>query len=128
MPNPVTAALMKNISDAELHDFISRWDDLEALIIQIYRGNEVTPLEKAQFSKLNKELRVQYSRWREALAPYWNQSRIKDQVGLNDPFSYLLNKSSAVEYIGDWDAMKHLPAAREALNNFLLSLIEEQTS
>jgi len=60
------------------------------------------------------------------LAPFWRKAKIKGEVVIKDPFLSLIDKQSAKEFVENWEAMKTLPAAREALNEMLMARIEEK--
>jgi hypothetical protein len=54
--------------------------------------------------------------------PFWRVANIAGEPATEDPFVYLIAKSNATEFVGDWRAKQSLPAAREALNEYLISL------
>lgn len=123
MVNPVTQAILTRIKDRHLIQFVSDWDELESLVVQVFRRKMVTDSEEETYFRLRKRLSNAYPNWEVALQPYWQQSRIKGQKEVSDPFLRLLTPNRAADFVGDWEAMKNLPAAREALNNYLLSRI-----
>jgi hypothetical protein len=45
-----------------------------------------------------------------------------------DPFLAILAAKDASDFAGDWGALQTLPAAREALNKLLLSIIGRSES
>jgi hypothetical protein len=121
MPNPVTQAIIKQVNDPDLLAFVDHWDTLEEIVITAFKNKSVAAVDSLEFSQLQAWLSANYPRWQDLLEPFWRQSRIKGQAGLDDPFLYLLSLQEAGQLVGNWSAMKYLPAAREALNNFLLS-------
>lgn len=124
MPNPVTQAILKNIDDPKLAGFIATWDALEELVISVYRSRAVEPAANQEFARLRSQLIHIYPEWQGELEPFWRKSRIKDRTTIDDPFTVVLQVTEAVALIGNWTVMKHLPAAREALNQLLLSRAE----
>lgn len=125
MPNPVTQSIVRNIHDARVLHFVNLWDQLEEVVIQVFRSKQSTPQQAEIYLRVRSDLLELYPDWQPALAPYWQQSRVKGQDNLQDPYEMLLAHSTAAEFIGDWQALKHLPPAREALNNYLLSIVEQ---
>lgn len=126
MPNPVTQSIARNIQDARVLQFISLWDAFEELVIAVFRSKQCSPEQAGRYRQVHQELVQLYPSWQSALAPYWRQSRVKGQQDLQDPYQRLLSHADAAEFIGDWAALKHLPPAREALNNYLLSIVPPQ--
>jgi hypothetical protein len=124
MANPVTQAILKNIADPPLVEFVSQWDALEELVISVFRSKSASSADRQEFLEQRAWLRAHYPAWQEFVAPFWRQSRIKDQEGIEDPFLFVLQVEEAAGLVGNWQVMRHLPAAREALNQFLLSRIE----
>lgn len=126
MPNPVTFQLISQIQDPDLQIFVRDWDELEALVITMYREKTVDQNLESRYQILRSRLKSQYPIWQHALENYWQSSRIKGQIIITDPFIRLLSVEHAQDFIGDWEAVQHLPAAREALNNYLLFRIANQ--
>jgi hypothetical protein len=61
-----------------------------------------------------------HSRWADVLERHWREVLI-DRIPLrSSPFEDVLAVSEAAGVIGNWDLMRTLPAAREALNGLLL--------
>jgi hypothetical protein len=123
MGNPVTQAILKKIDDPELIQFVTAWDELERLVVGVFRRKAASTSEKEMYTRLQQSLMAAYPHWQPALQTYWQHSRIKGGQAMSDPFLRLLSTRQAEDFIGDWEAMKFLPAAREALNNYLLSWV-----
>lgn len=123
--NPSTAALLKSISDPHIAEFVSLWDELEHLIISVYRAKRVEPNEAARFSELVAVIRQKIGPLQGPLKPYWQATRVKGNLLEEDPFEFLLSLPGAETILDNWTAMQLLPAAREALNLYLLALIEK---
>lgn len=118
--NPFTRAILKQIEDPTLQEFVSYWDALELLVIRVFRAKAASQEDEVEYSQLRSWLYRNYGRWKEALLPYWQQARIAGQPSGQDPFLYLLSENSASWFSANWTAMQHLPAAREALNQYLI--------
>lgn len=118
--NIVTRALLKNNRNRRLKGFIARWDALEALVIRIYRAGQASPSDEHEYHDLRAWLEREYRRWEPDLSLYWRRARVAGQQTGQDPFKALLASSSANDFTHNWGAMQTLPAAREALNQFLL--------
>jgi hypothetical protein len=124
MPNPVTQSIVQQIQDPQVVQFVQMWDQFEELVIQVFRSKQASPEAAETYRQVRQDLLLLYPSWQPALAPHWQQSRVKGQASLQDPFTRLLAYQAAADFIGDWPALKHLPPAREALNNYLLSIVE----
>jgi hypothetical protein len=120
--NIVTQALAKRSRDRRLKDFIARWDSLEALAIRVYRLGEASPQDEAEYYQLRSWLNREYPRWQALLDSYWRQASLAGEPARMDPFAYLLGVPQAAGFANNWSALQTLPAAREAINQYLLSL------
>ena len=122
--NPFTRFLrsQRRITPADLEAFIERWDRLESLIINVYRAGVVDAETERVYADLRAWLAEHYRDWAASLAPFWRASREGGAAPASDPFSRLLAPASAAWFIDNRPAMQALPAAREALNRYLLSL------
>ena len=90
------------------------------LVVHVYR-EKMTPEEAAgEYAAVWPWLRVEYGRWQPALEPHWRATRAAGAPTQTDPFLLLLALESPAAICGDWPAMQHLPAAREAINRYLL--------
>jgi hypothetical protein len=118
--NPFTRAILRQIGDPELGDFVAHWDALEALVIRVYRAKAASQADQAEYRQLRAWLWRYYPRWQATLEPYWRQARVAGQPAGHDPFLFLLPEDAPAWFVGNWAAMQHLPAAREALNLFLI--------
>lgn len=122
--NPFSRALLRRLptdaSSAERAAFVARWDALEALVIAVYRECEATDDDEAAYTALRGWFAAAYPRVASALAPQWSGTRAGGRAVAEDPFTALFDRPSAAAFVGDWDAMQRLPAAREAVNRWLL--------
>jgi hypothetical protein len=121
--NPVTQSLLREITDPKLHDFVKDWDQLDLLVVEIYKQKSLSFEQQEAFFELQERLRISYPAWQTELAHFWPHTRIKGELVTSDPFVALIEKQSAKEFVENWDAMKTLPAAREAINQMLLARI-----
>lgn len=124
--NIVTQKLVKQVNNQSLKEFVSHWDSLEGLVVNVYRTNYATAGDEAEYQHLRSWLVRHYPDWQEALQPHWQGTRISGEVVGEDPFKKLLAFESASDITGSWGAMRILPAAREALNSLLLLIIAEE--
>ncbi|MCW5873653.1 MAG: hypothetical protein KIS88_03295 [Anaerolineales bacterium] len=124
--NPVTQSLLKQLNNPEMDAFAADWDAVTELVIEIYQQKSLTVEQQARFFEAQERLQAAYPPLAAELEPYWRVARIKGELVVGDPFLAVLGKASAKEFVENWDAMRTLPAAREALNMLLMRKIEEQ--
>ncbi|MCL4263643.1 MAG: hypothetical protein KJ069_10530 [Anaerolineae bacterium] len=117
--NPFTKFLRQWSADDDFDAFVACWDRLERLTIQVYREKVTVEGAEPEFAEVWPWLREQYGRWQPTLEHFWRQTTAAGAPTQTDPFLLLLEKQSAVAIPGDWRAMQHLPAAREALNQYI---------
>lgn len=122
--NPVTQSLLKQLNDPQLDAFATDWDALTELVIEIYQQKSLTFAQQQRFFELQERLRPGYGGLAAELEPHWRTARIKGELVVGDPFLAVIEKASAKEFVENWDAMRTLPAAREALNMMLMARIE----
>ncbi len=120
--NPFTQAILKRKKDRRMSEFVRHWDALEALVIRVYKAGGALQEDENEHSQVHAWLQEDYPRWHAELEPYWRAARIAGEPASEDPFAYLIARSSAAEFVGDWRAMQSLPAAREAVNEYLIHL------
>ena len=119
--NPFSRFLSQWSKDRALQEFVEQWDALEAIVVRVYR-EKMRPAEaEAEFRRVWPWLREQYGRWEEPLRPFWQQTKAAGKPTRTDPFRLLLAFEHPADIRDDWNAMQHLPAAREALNQFVIS-------
>lgn len=126
--NPVTRALLKQLGDGELNKFAEDWDTLEVLIVEIYKQKSLSFDQQEEFFQLQERLQARYAPLQDDLGLFWPKTRVRGESVTTDPFAALLSKQAAQEFVGNWDAMRTLPAAREALNLMLMARIEKKES
>lgn len=122
--NPVSRALLDRLAPGAAHAeraaFVARWDRVEALVIGVYRAGGAEPEDEASFAELARWFAGAYPRHAGAIEPHWRAARVGGDAVTEDPFAALLARPTAAAFAGDWDAMRRLPAAREAVNRWLL--------
>jgi hypothetical protein len=124
--NPVTRALTQQLDDPHWTQFASYWDQLEDLIIRVFREKVAPPHVVAKHRRVRAWLEGNYPEREAALRRFWSGVRIGGESAKQDPFAWLIDTTSAEGFVGNWTAMQTLPAAREALNRLLLYLIENK--
>lgn len=124
--NPVTRTLLDKIDDPALEAFVAGWDNLEALVIDVFKSNVLSEEQQLAYLALQAHLSRAYAGWQQELAPFWHAARVNDLPVEQDPFLSLLEPAAAGEFLGNWAALQILPAAREALNEMLMARIRRQ--
>lgn len=119
--NPFTNFLRQWSADDDFDTFVTYWDRLERLTIRVYRQKLTVDAAESEFAEVWPWLRQRYGRWQPYLETFWQKSTAAGQPTQTDPFLLLLEKPSPAAILDDWQAMQHLPAAREALNQYILS-------
>lgn len=122
--NPYTRSLLERIDAPDLRSWVESWDQLESLVIEVYRMEAAGPDDEREFRHLRSELRAEYGRWKPGLETHWQGLEAGGEVLDSDPFWALLEPEGVGAFVGNWKAMQTLPAAREALNNYLIEHIE----
>ena len=118
--NPFTKYLSQWSNDDGFLSFVEHWDRLERLVIAIYRGKTALDAAEREFQLVWPWLRSKYSAWEDILQPYWQATRAAGDQTHTDPFILLLSIDGPNAIPGDWRIMQHLPAAREAINRYLV--------
>ena len=126
--NPVTLALLKQVGDPQLDEFARDWEDLESLVVEIYQQNSVAFEQQQDFYQLRERLRQSYALLHEELDLFWPQTKIRGESVTTDPFIVVIGMEAAKGFLRNWDAMRTLPAAREALNHMLMARIERKAT
>ncbi|MCO5186398.1 MAG: hypothetical protein M9918_24935 [Anaerolineae bacterium] len=119
--NPFTQFLAQFLPSHDLDVFVAYWDQLEALIIRVYKTQRVSSDDERLYVSVRAQLQKGYARWQKQLDPFWRAALVNGSSAERDPFVYLFSAESAAAFIGDWTAMQQLPAAREALNRFIVA-------
>lgn len=122
--NPFTQSLLQRITNPALVEFVTRWDELEFLVIRVFKGSAASGSDEQKYCELRAWLEQAYPLWERDLEPYWRAAKIGGEPAAGDPFRVLLQVQEAADIVGNWRAMQTLPAAREALNHFLLDQIQ----
>jgi len=118
--NPFSRFLGQWSQNRPFTGFVARWDELESITVRVYR-QKMTPAEaRPAFEQVWPWLRQHYPQWEAGLRPYWQQTKAAGQPTQTDPFALLLAFDQPEAILDNWTAMQHLPAAREAINHYLL--------
>jgi hypothetical protein len=117
MPNPFTRFINRSNPGSDLARFIAAWDDLEELLIAVYRRGRPEAPESLRWETLRSDLRKLYPSVRTVLAPHWPAHSPDDP----DPVLAALELGSLDEMPGNLALLKTLPNIREAINRSLLS-------
>jgi hypothetical protein len=115
---------MKQIEDPGLRAFVDAWDELEVMMVAVYKAGGADRSQQAEFADIGARLAASYPEWQALLEDHWRTTTIKGQPLEADPFQALMDLEEAVAIVDNWAAMQTLPAAREALNNMLVERIE----
>lgn len=119
--NPFTRFLMQWSQNAPLEALVERWDVLEALVIRVYKNKVATAVDEEQYQQAKIWLEANYDQFAPQLKPYWQPTKVGGSTDHGDPFCVLFAPDTAVEFVNNWRAMQHLPAAREALNQLIVA-------
>jgi hypothetical protein len=123
--NPFTRFLLQWSADVPLGEFVARWDVLERVVVRVYKGKGPTAVDETEYQEARSWLKQHYPQFAPALRPYWQATKVGGSYEHEDPFALLLGVDTAVGFQQNWTAMQHLPAAREALNQFILTQTPE---
>lgn len=126
MSNPFTRFLTQWSADGRFQQFVAYWDALERVVVQVYRQKMSVAEAQPEYARVWPWLRTQYGEWADVLRPFWQQTKVAGAPTVTDPFQLLLDIPHPQAILGDWRAMQHLPAAREALNQYILSRSQEE--
>ncbi len=119
--NPFSKFLRQWSKNSDLEAFVSYWDRLEFVMVQVHRRKTAVSDAEAEFAEVWGWLRQHYGEWEGELRPFWQQIKAASELTKTDPFQMLLDIQTPTNILGNWIAMQHLPASREALNQFTLS-------
>lgn len=118
--NPFSQYLRQFAGDRAFDDFVSQWDILESVVVRVYRGKVTAEAVQPDYDGAWTWLREAYPGFEPSLRPYWQATRAAGEPTRMDPFQLLLDLPSPQAIEGNWTIMQHLPAAREAINRFLV--------
>jgi hypothetical protein len=118
--NPFSKYLRQFYSDRDFDAFVAKWDVLEAVVVGVYREKLTLAAAQPDYETVWPWLRGVYPQWEPVLRPYWKQTSAAGEPTRVDPFQLLLDLPALEAIAGNWTAMQHLPAAREAINRYLL--------
>lgn len=119
--NPFTRFLNQWSPNRSFDQFITHWDVLEKVLVQVYRKKMMLLEAEPAFDESWSWLRKNYQRWEGELRPYWQKTQTAGQPTQTDPFQLLIDLPNPAAIPDNWMAMQHLASAREALNQYVLS-------
>jgi len=117
MPNPFTRFINRSDPGSDLAQFVAAWDELEELLIAVYRRGIPEPGEADRLETLRAQLRTIYPAVETLLATHRPTQSGDD----HDPVLAVLTLESLAEMPGNLALLKKLPNIREAINRSLLS-------
>lgn len=117
--NLFTRFLSRNNSDDALINLVAHWDQLEILVITVFKSKQVTAEDRTVYTAVHHWLVDNYPRWEDALEPLWKETLVGGEVAPEDPFRRIFRAEQADDFLEDWVAMQNLAAAREALNRLV---------
>mgnify|MGYP007118525810 FL=1 len=124
MSNPFTSFLRQWNRRPDLDEFVRHWDVLERVMVDVHRRKMAPAEAQPEFVRVWGWLGQNYGDWREVLRPFWQQTKAGGVPTQTDPFQLIINIPNPQAIVDNWRAMQHLPAAREALNHYILSQVE----
>jgi hypothetical protein len=119
--NPYSAALVDRLAPGlvAVRAFVAHWDALESLVVDVYRAGRAGRAEEHAWRALSGWLTRHYPEHAAGLAVHWRPAL---GASAGDPFLALLALPGAERFVDNRSALELLPAAREALNRWLLAL------
>jgi hypothetical protein len=120
MSNPVTRAITRALRSRQLRAFVEHCDQLEALVLAVYRAKAASSADHVRYAEIKRWFDTYYGMLAPQLEAHWRASRIGQAAVEHDPFRMLTSHADAAAFVDNWHALQTLPAAREALNTFLL--------
>lgn len=120
--NPFTRFLKQwGQNEPNLTQFIEHWDQLEALAIRVYKAGGATSADELAYTNIKAFMDTNYEPFQDGLKPFWITTEVGGTIDHADPFRFLFQYPDANGFVDNWAALQHLPAAREALNGFLVA-------
>lgn len=111
---------MQGRGPKSLQRFVSDWGELESLCIATFKAERFSAQDAQSWSVLRKRITRAYGKFEHDLRPYWAAVKVEGQIVQEDPFRRILSVEALSDVVGNWSLMQQLPAAREALNHFIL--------
>jgi hypothetical protein len=116
MTNPFTRFINQSDPGSAFARFIDGWDEVEALLIAVYRRGGVEPGESEHWDELKSALIPVYPAVRSLLAPAAGDR----SETTPDPVLTVLKLETLEDMSGNRRILKLLPDVREAINRGLL--------
>ncbi len=118
--NLFTKYLARSRKNRPLQAFINHWDQLEILVITIFKSQENSADDEAVYAETRAWLLKNYPRWESDLEPLWRQTLVGGKLAPEDPFRRVFRAERSADFLEDWVALQNLAAAREALNRLIV--------
>ena len=116
MGNPFTRFLNQSNPDEAFKRFTADWDDLEGLLIDVFRSAAASAEDHARWREITGRLAVSLPRAAEKLSPYRTETGDR---GI-EVFEDILSLRSVAEIVGNRATLQKLPDAREIINRSIL--------
>ncbi len=118
--NLFTNYLKQRNQNKQLAEFIAHWDQLEVMVITVFKSGEATEQDEQLYGDLRRWLGINYPQWQQQLAEIWPDVLVGGEPAAEDPFLRLFSHPHSADFVGDWVAMQNLAGAREALNRMVV--------
>ncbi len=105
--------------DASFNDFVAQWDEVEELILRVYKAGKSSPQDERLWHNIRQAALEQHRPFETHLAPLWKKIRAGGSLCRQDPFLALLSPLTPEIFVENWKALQLLPAARETINQAL---------
>lgn len=115
-----TRYLTQKMHNRRLQQFVEHWDQVEQLVIEIFKSKRVTTEDEAVYRPIRAWLLANYPMWEADLKPLWQATVTGGTPTATDPFRRIFSAENAADFLEDWGAMQHLASAREALNKLIV--------
>ena len=119
--NLFTKHLSQRKRNKQLAQLIAHWDQLELLIITVFKSQQATAEDERIYAETRQWLLQNYQNWETELGAFWPATLVGGAPAPEDPFRRLFQHQQAADFVGDWVAMQNLAAAREALNRLVIA-------
>jgi len=123
--NPVTQHLIGQIDNKDINSLVEHFDVLEVMIIQIYKTKNASRKDERLYRRVKHWMQKHYKTWQNDLEPYWRKTTINNLPVSEDPFLALVEPAKAGDFTDNWLLMQTIPPARQALNEWLLGMVQE---
>lgn len=123
--NIVTCSILNQLGGHSIQPLLVVWDEIERIVIETYKQDLVREEEASRYPELREQFLRDYRAWEGELRPYWRKTSINGVPVNRDPFLVILDNTQADQFRRNWEAMQHLPPARETINQYLLGALQQ---